>query len=59
MVENKTDHHTSKLKATAIVLLILTTVLWGTSFILTKFITEDVPIFLYTGIRFGIAFGGA
>jgi drug/metabolite transporter (DMT)-like permease len=42
----------------AIFLLILTTVLWGTSFIITKNITEDVPIFLYLGLRFLIAFFG-
>ncbi|MFW9820723.1 MAG: DMT family transporter [Candidatus Thorarchaeota archaeon] len=42
----------------AIFLLILTTVLWGTSFIITKNIIEDVPIFLYLGLRFLIAFFG-
>ncbi len=42
----------------AIFLLILTTVLWGTSFIITKNITDDVPIFLYLGFRFLIAFFG-
>lgn len=42
----------------AILLLILTTVLWGTSFILTKNITEDVPIFFYIGLRFAIALIG-
>ncbi|MFX0021858.1 MAG: DMT family transporter [Candidatus Hermodarchaeota archaeon] len=42
----------------AIFLLILTTVLWGTSFIITKNIIEGVPIFLYLGLRFLIAFFG-
>ncbi|MFX1345728.1 MAG: DMT family transporter [Promethearchaeota archaeon] len=42
----------------AILLLILTTILWGTSFIITKNITEDVPIFLYIGLRFAIALIG-
>ncbi|MFX1419850.1 MAG: DMT family transporter [Promethearchaeota archaeon] len=42
----------------AIFLLILTTLLWGTSFIITKNITENVPIFLYLGFRFLIAFLG-
>ncbi len=42
----------------AIVLLVLTTILWGSSFILTKYITEDVPIFLYLGLRFLIALFG-
>ncbi|MFW9971284.1 MAG: DMT family transporter [Candidatus Odinarchaeota archaeon] len=42
----------------AIFLLILTTVLWGTSFIITKNVIEDIPIFLYLGLRFLIAFFG-
>ena len=36
----------------AIFFLILITVLWGTSFIITKNITQDLPVFLYLGIRF-------
>ncbi|MEJ2280227.1 MAG: DMT family transporter [Candidatus Lokiarchaeota archaeon] len=39
-------------------LLILTTVLWGTTFIITKILTTQVPIFLYLGIRFFLAFLG-
>jgi drug/metabolite transporter (DMT)-like permease len=58
MTEIKQIHRTPKRKLIANFLLILTTVLWGTSFILTKNITEDVPIFLYMGIRFGFAFLG-
>ncbi len=42
----------------SIFLLIFTTVLWGTSFILTKNITQDIPIFLYMGLRFAIALIG-
>ena len=42
-------------KFVANLLLILTTILWGTSFIITKNITEDMPIFLYLGIRFSVA----
>ncbi len=42
-------------KNLAIMLLILTNVLWGTSFILTKTITQDVPIFFYLGLRHLIA----
>jgi len=42
----------------AIILLILDTILWGTSFILTKNVTQDVPIFLYLGVRFSIALCG-
>ncbi|MHA2040182.1 MAG: DMT family transporter, partial [Promethearchaeota archaeon] len=58
MVESKQTSASSNKSLIAIFLLILTTVLWGTSFILTKNITEDVPIFLYMGMRFGIAFLG-
>jgi len=48
----------SKRNLIAIFLLIFTTVLWGTSFILTKNITQDIPIFLYMGLRFAIALIG-
>ena len=58
MVERKHSLSSSKKSKIAIVLLVLTTVLWGTSFILTQIITGDVPIFLYMGLRFGIAFLG-
>jgi len=36
----------------ATILLIATTILWGTSFIITKTLTQDVPVFLYLGLRF-------
>ena len=42
-------------KFVANLLLILTTILWGTSFIITKNLTKDMPIFLYLGIRFSVA----
>jgi len=42
-------------KLVANLLLILTTILWGTSFIITKNLTKDMPIFLYLGIRFSVA----
>ncbi len=45
-------------KITANILLVLTTLLWGTSFIITKNLTQEVPVFLYLGIRFSIAFIG-
>ena len=45
-------------KIIADILLVLTTLLWGTSFIITKNLTLDVPIFLYLGIRFSIAIIG-
>jgi len=55
------DDNNSKLSprsTIAILLLILTTVLWGTSFIITKNITQDLPVFLYLGIRFLIGLIG-
>ncbi|MFW9896180.1 MAG: DMT family transporter [Candidatus Thorarchaeota archaeon] len=58
MIESKIKIPLSKKRILAILLLVLTTVLWGTSFILTKNITETVPIFLYIGLRFAIAFLG-
>ena len=45
-------------KIIANILLVLTTLLWGTSFIITKNLTQQVPIFLYLGIRFSIAIIG-
>jgi len=42
-------------KTIANILLVLTTVLWGTTFIITKNLTQEVPIFLYLGIRFSLA----
>ena len=58
MAQNNLKNTSSNRSLIAILLLILTTVLWGTSFIITKNITEDVPIFLYLGFRFLIAFLG-
>ena len=48
----------SKNRNLAIVLLILTTVFWGTTFIITKIVTKEVPIFLYLGLRYLIALIG-
>ncbi len=45
-------------KTIANILLVITTLLWGTSFIITKNLTKEVPIFLYLGIRFSIAILG-
>lgn len=58
MVQRKFECASSTRSLIAIFLLILTTLLWGTSFILTKIITEDIPIFFYIGIRFAIALIG-
>ena len=57
-METKKKSSSSRQRIVAIILLILTNVLWGTSFIITKIITEDVPIFLYLGLRFLIALLG-
>ena len=43
-------NHNHRIIATT--LLIATTILWGTSFIITKTLTQDVPVFLYLGLRF-------
>jgi len=58
MVDNTKTQENPKKKIIANLLLILTTILWGTSFIITKNLTQEVPIFLYLGIRFSIAFIG-
>jgi drug/metabolite transporter (DMT)-like permease len=58
-MENKSlTANISKKKVFANVLLISTTVLWGTSFIITKTLTHTLPIFLYIGLRFSIAIIG-
>jgi drug/metabolite transporter (DMT)-like permease len=58
MVENRKASSLSRRSKIATFLLILTTILWGTSFIITKSITTQVPIFLYIGLRFAIALVG-
>ena len=58
MVDNTKTQGNPKKKVIANILLILTTLLWGTSFIITKTLTQEVPIFLYLGIRFSIAIIG-
>ena len=45
-------------KELSVVLLVLTTILWGTSFIITKTLTQTLPIFLYLTLRFSIAIIG-
>lgn len=41
-----------KKKVIANLFLIFTTILWGTTFIITKTLTQDIPIFLYLGLRY-------
>ena len=55
--DTKTQMYPKK-KGFANILLIVTTLLWGTSFIITKNLTQEVPIFLYLGMRFLIALIG-
>ena len=58
MVQKDPKNISSNRSLIAIFLLILTTILWGTSFILTKKITQDIPIFIYMALRFAIALLG-
>ncbi|MHA2429475.1 MAG: DMT family transporter [Promethearchaeota archaeon] len=44
--------HKKKIKVIANLFLIFTTILWGTTFIITKTLTQDIPIFLYLGLRY-------
>ena len=48
----------SEKKIIAILLLILTSVLWGSTFIITKTVTKEVPLFLYLSLRYFIALLG-
>ncbi len=58
-MEKKNNHApSSKQKVIANILLITTTVLWGTTFIITKNLIQEVPIFLYLGLRFSLAIIG-
>ena len=50
--------HSSNYRTLAIVLLIMTTILWGTTFIITKIVTKEVPIFLFLSLRYLIALIG-
>ncbi|MFX1410809.1 MAG: DMT family transporter, partial [Promethearchaeota archaeon] len=58
MVIRDSSFTSNRLKIIATILLILTTLLWGTSFIITKKVTQEIPIFLYLGLRFLIAIIG-
>jgi drug/metabolite transporter (DMT)-like permease len=58
MEENTKSQGNPKKKILANILLIITTLLWGTSFIITKNLTQEVPVFLYLGLRFTIAIFG-
>jgi drug/metabolite transporter (DMT)-like permease len=58
MSDNLEKDSSSKYSTVALIALILTTVLWGTSFIITKTITKDLSIFLYLFLRYVIAIAG-
>ncbi|MFX0070134.1 MAG: DMT family transporter [Candidatus Hermodarchaeota archaeon] len=45
-------------KILALILLIVTTILWGSSFIIAKQLTQEVPIFVYLSLRFIISLIG-
>jgi drug/metabolite transporter (DMT)-like permease len=56
MAEIRTPKIITKWKYIPELLLVLVTILWGSTFILTKQTTEIIPEFLYLAIRFGVAF---
>ncbi|MBD3196445.1 MAG: EamA family transporter [Candidatus Lokiarchaeota archaeon] len=45
----------SKNKRLTLLFLFLTTILWGTSFIITRTIVQETPVFLYMSLRFFVA----
>ena len=49
---NNEQKHNKRLKLISNLFLIFTTILWGTTFIITKTLTQDIPIFLYLGLRY-------
>jgi drug/metabolite transporter (DMT)-like permease len=55
MVDKTQSTITSKNRIFALIILVLTTILWGSTFILTKNIIQDIPTFYYLGIRFLLA----
>jgi len=58
MIIQKSTKTSRKYSNIAIFLLILTTLLWGTTFIITRTLVQDIPIFLYIGVRCLIALIG-
>lgn len=51
-MNGSTENKKSYKNILANILLVLTTVLWGTTFIITKTLTQEIPIFLYLGLRY-------
>ena len=56
MTEKSPPRFITKWKYIPEFLLVIVTILWGTTFIITKKTTEIVPPFLYLSLRFGISF---
>lgn len=46
------------IKVIAYMFLVLTTVSWGSTFIITRTVIEDVPVFLYLTLRYSVALMG-
>jgi len=58
MEKESTTQTTLKLRFFSTIALILTTLLWGTTFIITKTLTQGLPIFLYLFLRYSISLIG-
>lgn len=56
MAEMRTPEFITRWKYVPEILLVIVTILWGTTFILTKITTKSIPPFLYLAIRFGVSF---
>jgi len=58
MIEHNIEKGTTKRELLATILLIITTILWGSSFIITKTVTKEIPVLFYLGLRYFIALIG-
>ena len=58
MEKESTTQTKLKLRIFSTIALILTTLLWGTTFIITKTLTQGLPIFLYLSLRYSISLIG-
>ena len=58
MEKEGTAQNSLRLRMLSTIALILTTLLWGTTFIITKTITQGLPIFLYLFLRYSISLIG-
>lgn len=55
MEEVENLEQSASIQPLAYLVLILTTVLWGTTFIITKNVIQDIPIYFYLGVRFSFS----